>query len=78
MDLELARQLSVTGDTKILLLVMDGLAGLPYRQTGRAELEPAARRALISVRLRPTTCLPPDKMPPTREVLPSSSCLNPS
>jgi len=41
MDLELARELSVENDTKIVLLVMDGLGGLPHPETGRTELETA-------------------------------------
>ncbi len=41
MDLDLARQLSVPGQSKILLLVMDGLGGLPHPETGRTELETA-------------------------------------
>ena len=40
MDLELLRQLSVPNDTKILLLVIDGLGGLP-NESGRSELEQA-------------------------------------
>ncbi|HEV8574645.1 MAG TPA: 2,3-bisphosphoglycerate-independent phosphoglycerate mutase [Dehalococcoidia bacterium] len=39
MDLELARELSQEGDTKIVLFVMDGLGGLPHPETGRTELE---------------------------------------
>jgi len=39
-DLELLRELSVPNDTKILLLVIDGLGGLP-NETGRSELEAA-------------------------------------
>jgi 2,3-bisphosphoglycerate-independent phosphoglycerate mutase len=39
-DLELLRELSVPNDTKILLLVIDGLGGLP-NETGRSELESA-------------------------------------
>ena len=41
MALELARQLSTEADTKIVLLVMDGLGGLPHPETGRTELEAA-------------------------------------
>jgi 2,3-bisphosphoglycerate-independent phosphoglycerate mutase len=41
MDLELARELSQEADTKIVLLVMDGLGGLPHPETGRTELETA-------------------------------------
>jgi 2,3-bisphosphoglycerate-independent phosphoglycerate mutase len=39
-DLELLRELSVPADTKILLLVIDGLGGVP-NETGRSELEQA-------------------------------------
>jgi 2,3-bisphosphoglycerate-independent phosphoglycerate mutase len=39
-DLELLRELSVPNDTKILLLVIDGLGGLP-NESGRSELEAA-------------------------------------
>ncbi len=41
MDLDLARQLAIHSDTKIVLLVMDGLGGLPHPETGRSELETA-------------------------------------
>ena len=41
MELELARELSQEADTKIVLLVMDGLGGLPHPETGRTELETA-------------------------------------
>src|SRR4029077_15726422 len=40
MDLDLLRELSVTNDTKILLVVIDGLGGLP-NESGRSELEQA-------------------------------------
>jgi 2,3-bisphosphoglycerate-independent phosphoglycerate mutase len=39
-DLELLRELSVPAETKILLLVIDGLGGLP-NESGRSELEQA-------------------------------------
>jgi 2,3-bisphosphoglycerate-independent phosphoglycerate mutase len=41
MDLDLARQLAIPNDTKILLVVIDGLGGLPHPETGRSELEAA-------------------------------------
>ncbi len=41
MDLDLVRQLAVPNDTKILLVVVDGLGGLPHPETGRSELETA-------------------------------------
>ena len=40
MNLELLRELSVPGDSKIVLLVIDGLGGLP-NESGRSELEQA-------------------------------------
>jgi len=39
-DLDLLRELTVPGDSKILLLVIDGLGGLP-NESGRSELEQA-------------------------------------
>jgi 2,3-bisphosphoglycerate-independent phosphoglycerate mutase len=39
-NLELLRELSITNNTKILLLVIDGLGGLP-NESGRSELEQA-------------------------------------
>ena len=41
MDLDLIRRLAVPNDTKILLVVVDGLGGLPHPETGRSELETA-------------------------------------
>jgi 2,3-bisphosphoglycerate-independent phosphoglycerate mutase len=41
MDLELARELAQENETKIVLLVMDGLGGLPHPETGRSELDAA-------------------------------------
>jgi 2,3-bisphosphoglycerate-independent phosphoglycerate mutase len=41
MDERLLRQIVVPGSSKIVLLVMDGLGGLPHPQTGRSELETA-------------------------------------
>ncbi|MFQ6019980.1 MAG: phosphoglycerate mutase, partial [Dehalococcoidia bacterium] len=41
MDFDLARQISIENDSKIVLLVMDGLGGLPHPGTGRTELESA-------------------------------------
>ena len=58
MDLDLARQLSVTGESKIMLFVIDGLAGLPHPETGRTELETARttnRDALAQERVRRCT-----------------------
>ncbi len=45
MNLELLSELSITNDTKILLLVIDGLGGLP-NESGRSELEQAHVAAL--------------------------------
>lgn len=39
MDLDLIRRLATPSDTKILLVVIDGLGGLPHPDTGRSELE---------------------------------------
>lgn len=39
--LDLVRDLSVASSTKIVMLVLDGLGGLPNPETGRAELEAA-------------------------------------
>jgi 2,3-bisphosphoglycerate-independent phosphoglycerate mutase len=40
-DLDVLRELAVDNDTKIVLLVADGLGGLPDPDTGRSELETA-------------------------------------
>jgi len=55
MDLDLARQLSVTSKSKILLLVMDGLGGLPHPETGRTELE-TARTPNLDALARESAC----------------------
>jgi 2,3-bisphosphoglycerate-independent phosphoglycerate mutase len=41
MDLEIIREISVTSPEKIVMLVLDGLGGLPDPQTGKTELETA-------------------------------------
>src|ERR671920_626847 len=41
LDLNLTRELSVKTDTKIVLLILDGLGGLPMDPSGRTELEAA-------------------------------------
>jgi 2,3-bisphosphoglycerate-independent phosphoglycerate mutase len=41
MDLDVIRELVVKNDSKIVLLVIDGLGGLPNPETGRTELEEA-------------------------------------
>ncbi len=41
MNLDLMRELSVSTDSKIVLLILDGLGGLPNAELGRTELEAA-------------------------------------
>jgi 2,3-bisphosphoglycerate-independent phosphoglycerate mutase len=41
-DLELLKELTIEADTKIVLVVLDGLGGLPHPETGRTELETAS------------------------------------
>jgi len=55
MDLELARRLSVSNGSKILLFVMDGLGGLPHPETGRSELE-TARTPNLDALARESAC----------------------
>ena len=40
-SLELIKQISISSPTKIILLVIDGLGGLPHPETGKTELETA-------------------------------------
>jgi 2,3-bisphosphoglycerate-independent phosphoglycerate mutase len=41
-NLDLIKQISITSPTKIVLLVIDGLGGLPHPGTGKTELETAS------------------------------------
>ena len=41
-SLELMREIAITSPAKIVLLVIDGLGGLPHPQTGKTELETAS------------------------------------
>ncbi len=40
-NIELIKSISISSPTKIILLVMDGLGGLPHPETGKTELETA-------------------------------------
>ncbi len=48
-DLDLMRSLTQTNTTKIVLLVMDGLGGLPKEPGGPTELEAAFTRTSIDL-----------------------------
>jgi 2,3-bisphosphoglycerate-independent phosphoglycerate mutase len=52
LDLDLMRELSVKTDSKIVLLVIDGLGGLPMDPFGRTELEAAGTPNLDSLAAR--------------------------
>jgi len=51
-DLDLMRELSVETDSKIVLLVIDGVGGLPMDPSGRTELEAAGTPNLDSLAAR--------------------------
>jgi 2,3-bisphosphoglycerate-independent phosphoglycerate mutase len=48
-NLELIKQISIASPTKIVLLVIDGLGGLPHLETGKTELETASTPNLDSL-----------------------------
>jgi 2,3-bisphosphoglycerate-independent phosphoglycerate mutase len=52
LDLDLMRELSVKTDSKVVLLVVDGLGGLPMDPYGRTELEAASTPHLDSLAAR--------------------------
>jgi 2,3-bisphosphoglycerate-independent phosphoglycerate mutase len=52
LDLDLMRELSVKTDSKIVLLVIDGLGGLPMDPSGETELEAASTPSLDSLAAR--------------------------
>jgi 2,3-bisphosphoglycerate-independent phosphoglycerate mutase len=49
MDLNIIKSISVKTDSKILLLVMDGVGGLPHPNTGKTELETANKPNIDSL-----------------------------
>ena len=51
-DLNLMRELAIEGTTKILLLVMDGVGGLPMTPDGPTELEAAHTPNLDALAVR--------------------------
>src|SRR3972149_5957217 len=55
MDLDLARRLSVSNGSKMLLFVMDGLGGLPHPPPGGSELE-TARTPNLDALARESAC----------------------
>jgi len=52
LNLDLVRELSVSTDSRIILLVLDGLGGLPMDPFGRTELEAANTPNLDSLAAR--------------------------
>lgn len=53
-NLDLIKQISITSPTKIVLLVIDGLGGLPHPKTGQTELETASTPNLDKLAARST------------------------
>jgi 2,3-bisphosphoglycerate-independent phosphoglycerate mutase len=51
-NLDLIKQISIASPTKIILLVMDGLGGLPHPETGKTELETASTPNLDSLAMK--------------------------
>jgi len=51
-NLDLMKQISITSSTKIVLLVIDGLGGLPNPKTGKTELETAKKPNLDQLATR--------------------------
>ena len=72
-DLDLMRSLTQEGDSKIVLLVMDGLGGLPREPGGPTELEAAntpnmdrlAREGAVAHKLTDAIALGGDAQPCT-------------
>jgi 2,3-bisphosphoglycerate-independent phosphoglycerate mutase len=51
-NLDLIKQISIASPTKIVLLVIDGLGGLPHPETGKTELETANTPNLDSLAMK--------------------------